>query len=202
LLYIDWDPTVWGLRSRAADFRSANPFTCALNRLGAYNLNALQSILDLPKHLPVLYTDWGPTIWWPTVWGYRLWICHRTNLCFTYTGGLQPGGLQSRSTEFGSARALTRALHRLGAYSLGVYSDLLQHLPVLYIDRGPTISGYQIWICCNSCLCIAIVSGCQVWTCYNSYLGVAYTGGIQSGGLQSRATRFGSVTTHSRLCFT
>jgi len=91
---------------------------------GAYNMGALSlggyslglPILDLPNHVPVLCIDWG----------------------------LQSGGLESLATDFGSAKLLTCALHRLGAYSLGAYSlglpilDLPDLLPVLYKDyRGP-----------------------------------------------------------------
>ena len=63
------------------------------------------------------------------------------------SGGLQPGALQSRATDFGSDPELTCALHRLRAYSLEACSlgppilDLPIHLPVLYIDWGPTVWG-------------------------------------------------------------
>jgi len=108
----------------------------------------------LSSHLLVFYTDWEPTVCGLTVWGatvspHRLWIYQRTYLFFTQTGGLQSGGLQSRTTDFWFMSAPTCALHRLGAYSLGANSlappilDLLAHLLVLHTDWGPSLGAYS-----------------------------------------------------------
>jgi len=106
--------------------------------LGAHNLG--QPIWDLghpPGHLSVLYMNWGHTGWEPTASGRQPWICRITYRCFTETGGLQSGSLQSQATDFGSARANSCASHRLGAYSLGAYIfwppiwDLPENLPAL-----------------------------------------------------------------------
>ena len=60
-LYIEWGPAVWGpLQSRTTDFGSDRPFTCALQRAGAYSLwayNLERPILDLMIHRAVLYLE-------------------------------------------------------------------------------------------------------------------------------------------------
>lgn len=58
VLYIDWAPTVCGLQSRATDFGSGRPLTCALHRLEACSLGAYslaRPTLDLADHLLVRY---------------------------------------------------------------------------------------------------------------------------------------------------
>jgi len=62
------------LQSRAIDFGSAYPVTCALHRLGVYSLGAYNlqpPIMDLLINLPVLDIDWGLTVRGPTVLGHR-----------------------------------------------------------------------------------------------------------------------------------
>ena len=110
--------------------------------------------------------DWGPTVWGPTVLCHRMWIWATTH----WTVGLQSGGLQSRSTDFGFGQPL----NGVGAYSLGAHSlgppilDLGNHS----LDWGPTVWG-------------PTVSGHRCWIWATTH----WTGGLQSGGLQSRATK-------------
>jgi len=140
----------------------------------------------------VLHTDCGPIVWGLSVAHHRFCIYVRTHLCFTESGCLQPGGLQSCATDFGSISALTRAFYRLGAYSLGAVSlapptlNLLAHLPVLYTDWGPTVCGRTVWG--------PTVSQHGFWIYWRTYLCFTQTGGLQSGGLQSRTTDFGFIS--------
>jgi len=109
-------PQSGDLQSRATDFGSDLALSCSLHWLGACSLGP--QISDLISRSPLL---WGPIVWGP----------------------------QSRATDFGSDLALTCVV---GACSVGAYIlepptfDLILHLPVLYIDWGPTVSGHRLWI--------------------------------------------------------
>jgi len=115
------------------------------------------------------------------------------------TGGLQSGGLQSRATDLGSISALTCALRRLGDYSLGAFSltppilDLLAHLPVLYTGWGPTVWGPTVWRPTVAHHGFWISLGATVLH-QRTYVFFRQAEGLQSVGLQSRTTFFGSIS--------
>ena len=132
------------------------------------------------------------------------------------SGCLQPGDLQSRSTNLGARQALSR----LRAYSLGAYRLALQFFqPGMHsLDWEPTVLRSRFW--CRRCahrtgvlwsggLCIlaawkhsldwwATVWAPTVWgptvSCYRiwSQGSTHWTGCLYSGRLQSHATGFGA----------